>query len=61
MALMTPERFYGVGQWYEDFNQTSDAEVTDLLERANRGDPHPKRRCTRRRIIIGTAEEKLGG
>ena len=20
--------------WYEDFNQTSDAEVTDLLERA---------------------------
>ena len=34
VALMTPERFYGVGQWYEDFNQTSDAEVTDLLERA---------------------------
>ena len=26
-------RFYGVGQWHEDFNQTSDAEVTDLLER----------------------------
>ena len=34
VALMTPERFYGVGQWYEDFGQTSDAEVTELLQRA---------------------------
>jgi putative phosphoribosyl transferase len=34
VALMTPERFYGVGAWYADFSQTSDAEVTDLLERA---------------------------
>ena len=42
VALMTPERFYGVGQWYEDFNQTSDAEVTDLLERAKSWRPAPK-------------------
>jgi putative phosphoribosyl transferase len=34
VALMVPKRFYGVGEWYEDFSQTSDAEVTDLLERA---------------------------
>ena len=34
VALMTPERFDGVGQWYEDFGQTSDAEVTELLQRA---------------------------
>jgi putative phosphoribosyl transferase len=34
VALMMPKRFYGVGEWYEDFSQTSDAEVTDLLERA---------------------------
>ncbi len=34
VALMMPNRFYGVGEWYEDFSQTSDAEVTDLLERA---------------------------
>jgi putative phosphoribosyl transferase len=34
VALMTPEPFYGVGAWYEDFSQTSDAEITDLLERA---------------------------
>jgi putative phosphoribosyl transferase len=34
VALMMPRRFYGVGEWYEDFSQTGDAEVTDLLERA---------------------------
>jgi putative phosphoribosyl transferase len=34
VALMMPKRFYGVGEWYKDFSQTSDAEVTDLLERA---------------------------
>ena len=34
IALMEPESFFGVGQWYEDFRQTSDKEVTDLLQRA---------------------------
>jgi putative phosphoribosyl transferase len=34
VVLMMPKRFFGVGEWYEDFSQTSDAEVTDLLERA---------------------------
>lgn len=29
-----PEPFLGVGAWYEDFSQTSDAEVLDLLRRA---------------------------
>jgi len=33
VALMTPEPFYGVGEWYSDFSQTSDAEVAELLER----------------------------
>src|SRR5271167_1259003 len=42
VALMTPEKFYGVGEWYEDFSQTSDAEVTELLKRArDRGRSHP--------------------
>ena len=36
VALMTPEPFYGVGQWYQDFSQTSDDEVTDLLDRARK-------------------------
>ena len=34
VALMTPEPFFGVGEWYEDFSQTSDAEVAELLKRA---------------------------
>jgi putative phosphoribosyl transferase len=31
-----PEPFYAVGQFYEDFGQTSDEEVRALLERARR-------------------------
>ncbi len=34
VALMTPEQFYGVSEWYEDYKQTSDAEVSDLLGHA---------------------------
>jgi putative phosphoribosyl transferase len=30
----TPEPFYAVGAWYEDFSQTTDEEVRDLLARA---------------------------
>jgi predicted phosphoribosyltransferase len=33
-AVIIPEVFYGVGQWYEDFSQTSDEEVKRLLEEA---------------------------
>jgi predicted phosphoribosyltransferase len=35
ISLLSPEVFYGVGQWYEDFRQTSDEEVTELLRRAS--------------------------
>jgi len=34
VCAVTPEPFWGVGQWYEDFSQTSDEEVRDLLRRA---------------------------
>jgi putative phosphoribosyl transferase len=34
ICATTPEPFYGVGQWYEDFSQTTDEEVRNLLERA---------------------------
>jgi putative phosphoribosyl transferase len=36
IALTTPEPFYAVGAWYREFEQTSDEEVTELLERARR-------------------------
>jgi predicted phosphoribosyltransferase len=32
VCLVTPEPFYGVGQWYENFDQTSDKEVMHLLQ-----------------------------
>lgn len=35
VAVMTPADFSGVGQWYEDFSQTSDDEVRTLLARAS--------------------------
>lgn len=37
VCLEAPWRFSAVGQWYRDFAQTSDAEVTELLARASLG------------------------
>ena len=34
VCAVTPEPFYAVGLWYEDFSQTSDEEVHELLEDA---------------------------
>jgi len=34
VCAVTPQPFWGVGQWYEDFSQTSDEEVRELLRRA---------------------------
>jgi predicted phosphoribosyltransferase len=42
VCAMTPEPFHAVGIWYEDFSQTSDEEVRDLLARsAELGASHP--------------------
>ena len=40
VCLYTPEPFYAIGQFYEDFSQTQDEEVTRLLKliRAQRGE-----------------------
>jgi putative phosphoribosyl transferase len=38
-CTITPPIFFGVGQWYEDFSQTTDEEVRQLLHRA----PAPRR------------------
>jgi putative phosphoribosyl transferase len=34
VCAVTPEPFYGVGIWYEDFTQTADEEVIKLLDEA---------------------------
>jgi predicted phosphoribosyltransferase len=36
VCAITPELFYGVGRWYEDFSQVTDEEVRILLQEANR-------------------------
>jgi putative phosphoribosyl transferase len=35
VCLFAPEPFQAVGLWYEDFSQTSDEEIRELLARAN--------------------------
>jgi len=35
VCAITPEPFYGVGRWYDDFSQVTDEEVRMLLEEAN--------------------------
>jgi hypothetical protein len=34
ICVVTPELFLAVGEWYEDFSQTSDADVRELLSQA---------------------------
>ena len=36
VCAITPEPFHAVGLWYEDFSQTTDDEVRDLLARSTR-------------------------
>jgi putative phosphoribosyl transferase len=37
LCPLTPENFYAVGMWYDDFAPVSDVEVHDLLRRASSG------------------------
>jgi putative phosphoribosyl transferase len=34
VCVVRPERFFAVGEWYDDFSPTSDAEVVELLRSA---------------------------
>jgi predicted phosphoribosyltransferase len=38
-CLSTPSSFYAVGEWYADFGQTTDREVTELLARTDEATP----------------------
>jgi putative phosphoribosyl transferase len=52
VCAVTPEPFFAVGMWYEDFSQTSDEEVRDLLERARREENAAARETGRARAPI---------
>jgi putative phosphoribosyl transferase len=43
VCAVTPRELYAVGLWYEDFSQTSDDEVVELLERSRKEWPLPSR------------------
>jgi putative phosphoribosyl transferase len=38
ISLHVPTQFEAVGEWYEDFNQTTDDEVTSLLRKSSNTD-----------------------
>ena len=38
----TPREFYGVGQWYREFDQTTDEQVRELLTRAAQRQTHTR-------------------
>ncbi|MCC3769552.1 phosphoribosyltransferase [Streptomyces sp. UNOC14_S4] len=41
VCLSMPTLFFAVGEWYEDFSQTSDEEVIELLRRSSAARPGP--------------------
>jgi predicted phosphoribosyltransferase len=41
ICTITPEPFHAVGRWYENFSQTTDEEVRDLLARRQRPEDTP--------------------
>ena len=59
IALDTPSDFAGVGQFYRDFSQTTDGEVTACLDRAGASTHRPRPRDEEVRIDVGSAV--LGG
>jgi len=52
ICLDTPETFYAIGEFYEDFSQVSDEEVTTLLQRSVEQRGHEVA-VTRRGILKG--------
>jgi predicted phosphoribosyltransferase len=44
VCATVPEPFFAVGNWYDDFSQTTDAEVRDLLRRAAKAPKEMPRR-----------------
>jgi putative phosphoribosyl transferase len=40
VCAMTPEPLHAIGLWYDDFSQTTDEQVRDLLARAKQSFPH---------------------
>ena len=48
VCAFAPEHFQGVGLWYEDFSQTSDEEVRELLNQASQQQQQQQQHATSR-------------
>ncbi len=60
VCLLEPESLWAVGAWYEDFSQTQDEEIVELLA-GTAADPSGRRRNARVvRIPLGPAGEMVG-
>jgi predicted phosphoribosyltransferase len=43
ICAVTPQPFHAVGVWYEDFSQTTDEEVRELLARSAPAAQEPRK------------------
>jgi predicted phosphoribosyltransferase len=58
VCALTPEPFYAVGLWYEDFSETSDEEVHELLEDARARSASGPRAAPLPRDLLDVPEER---
>ena len=62
VSLVTPPHFVAVGLWYQDFDQTSDDEVAELLHENLGGPPNPVLRpALDHEVVIPIDGLELGG
>lgn len=61
VCLSTPHGFTAVGEWYQDFSQTSDDEVVDLLRQAAKADPTPHRSTATAAVEVDAGGIRLAG
>jgi putative phosphoribosyl transferase len=62
VCLLMPEPFRAVGLWYEDFSQTSDAEVQEaLLEPDPEEAARPRHEPTERSVVVPCGGRRLEG
>ena len=59
VCATVPPQLDGVGRWYEDFSEVTDAEVVALLAAAHRGDGATHGR--ERNVAFGLGDERLAG
>ena len=52
LAAEVPEPFLAIGQWYQDFAQTADAEVVELLRQSGKGPGSPAAAAPADREVI---------